>query len=272
MTAAGKTERRQLRYLRLLAKGSALLGDTASADMRLLEFPGVRAVRCAAADIDAMRRAGRITVVDGGDARTVAITDEGRATLSRLESGDPAERHRSLRAGRIEIDGRAEPVVVNDAESPLSGLARMKRPDGQAWLDRAEIAAGETLRSDFELAMLQPRVTASWDAARIAKSPGSGRNGVADLSDRAMAARDRVAAAIDAVGPDLSGAMVDICCFLKGLEQVERERAWPRRSAKLMLKTALAMLDRHYHPQSERPRHARKVLHWGAQDYRPTLR
>ena len=170
-------------------------------------------------------------------------------------------------AGRFE-----EVVTVNDAESPLAALARLQRADGKPWLDRIELAAGERLRTDFEKALLQPRVTASWDFSHVARSGPSGRNGSSDLADIAIAARDRVNAAVEAVGPDLGGALVDVCCFLKGLEQVERERAWPRRSAKLMLKTALGLLDRHYHPQPAAPRRSRRILHWGSGDFRPALK
>lgn len=62
--------------------------------------------------------------------------------------------------------------------------------------------------------------------------------------------------------------LVDVCCFLKGLKTVETERQWPARSAKLILKTALAVLARHYDPRPEETRR-RTRHHWGAADYKP---
>ncbi|MAZ18364.1 MAG: hypothetical protein CL535_18820 [Ahrensia sp.] len=267
-----KSAKRRSRYLALLKNGPARLRETGADGVILLEFPGSRSVRCAATDIEAMRRDGHVVMRNSGEGEELAVTEQGQAALRRHETGEFANQHRDLRRMRMG-SGHVEAVVtVNDAESPLAALARLRRTNGAAWLDRIELAAGERLRADFEKAMLQPRVTASWDLSLVARSGSHGRNPGADLADSAMAARDRVNAAVEAVGPDLGGALIDVCCFLKGLEQVERERAWPRRSAKLMLKTALGLLDRHYHPQPAASRRSRRILHWGSGDFRPSLK
>ncbi len=52
-----------------------------------------------------------------------------------------------------------------------------------------------------------------------------------------VAARQCVHQALDAVGPEFAGLLLDVYCFLKGLEDVERERAevrtWLAEDAKL---------------------------------------
>ena len=131
----------------------------------------------------------------------------------------------------------------NDDESPLLRLATRKGADGQPFLNPVEAAAGERLRLDFTRAGMMPSVSQRWDAG-----PRGPRNsgGAGDLSDAALDARGRVERALQVVGPELSGVLLDVCCFLKGLEQVERERRWPARSAKLLLKAGLGVLSRHY--------------------------
>ena len=91
------------------------------------------------------------------------------------------------------------------------------------------------------------------------------------MTDFAIDNRAYVEKAVASLGPELSGIALDICCFLKGLELVERERRWPPRSAKLMLKTALSILARHYGFSQNYSRAAGKIEHWGGDGYRPDI-
>jgi hypothetical protein len=227
-------------------------------------------------------------LLDGGERGTIAasmaaLTALCREGLVRREDGKvcaaqprEAEHPASSATGRllevvpIAVDGISASAVVNAAESPLSLLARRRGRDGQPFLDRAEYAAGERLRSDFTRGQIMPRLSANWVASVSSGRRDGGAGGIAELTDAALAARQRVERALDAVGPELSGLLVDVCCFLKGLETVEMERGWPVRSAKVVLKTALSALARHYDPPRKangRPRY----LHWGAADFRPTM-
>jgi hypothetical protein len=161
-------------------------------------------------------------------------------------------------------------VRRNDAESPLGLLHKRRDSSGRPLISEAAFEAGERLRNDYTLGNLMPSLGANWSAVGTGASHRSG-NGVLEITDAAFAARRRVEQALEAVGPELSGVLVDVCCFLKGLELVERERQWPVRSAKLILKTALAALDRHYCPPSPSRRNPR-IIHWGTDDYRPSIR
>ncbi|HTO30861.1 MAG TPA: DUF6456 domain-containing protein [Pararhizobium sp.] len=177
------------------------------------------------------------------------------------------EQHRLSETVNTTIDGIRQSVRINRLESPLGGLARLKEKSGQAFMPPEALAAGEKLHADFTRGQLQPRLTMSYEPLLSSKTRG-GAGGIADLCDTAVAARGRVARAMEAVGPELCGVALDVCCFEKGLERVERERQWPARSAKLMLRTALMALARHYAPQrsGDRRNHS-----WGAEGYRPEM-
>ncbi|MGB3391448.1 MAG: DUF6456 domain-containing protein, partial [Pseudaminobacter sp.] len=178
---------------------------------------------------------------------------------------------RELGSMPVEVDGEVGEAIINLAESPLAQLMRRRTKQGVPFLSKAEFEAGERLRADYTRGQIMPRLGANWTASVASGRRGAG-NGIADLTDSALAARMRVDRAMAAVGPELSGVLVDICCFLKGLELVERERGWPVRSAKVVLKTALGALSRHYRPQTaRRETGARPLLHWGSEDYRPKI-
>jgi hypothetical protein len=132
------------------------------------------------------------------------------------------------------------PAAEARAESPLDWLARRTDKAGRAMVDSAQLLAGERLRADFTRAGLTPAITTRWDASGVRGSAPEA------FPDMVLAAKARLNSALAAVGPELSGVLLDVCCFLKGLEQVEHERAWPARTAKVVLGLGLDRLARHY--------------------------
>jgi len=203
----------------------------------------------------------------------LAASEAAKAWLSRRTGGDAAFRrqHGELGgAGAIQEAGAG--AMLDRDESPVATLARRTDKDGAPLLAPHAVAGAERLRRDFEIAGLQPRVTSNWSAS-IASGRRGDRGGAADLTDMALGARRRFEAAMRSVGPELSGILIDVCCFLKGLETVERERRWPARSAKLVLRIALDALARHYGLMATASGRAGSdgVRHWGAEDYRPEI-
>jgi len=161
-------------------------------------------------------------------------------------------------------------ALLNEAESPLAWLARRKGKDGKPLIDAAQFAAGERLRADFTRAGLTPRVTANWIApvAQGRRSSGS----PAAFADAVLAAKDRLERALATTGSDFSGLLLDVCCFLKGLETVERERAWPPRTARIVLGLALDRLAAHYGIGTEARGRVRAPMRaWRAPGARPTI-
>jgi hypothetical protein len=132
----------------------------------------------------------------------------------------------------------------DESESPLIWLARRKGTDGRALIEPHQLQAGERLRADFTHAQMMPRTTANWHAQVAGRGRDAQTGG--HVTERVIAARQRLRNAMNAVGPEFSGLLIDVCCFLKKLDVVERERRWPARSAKVVLQLALEHLARHY--------------------------
>ncbi len=172
---------------------------------------------------------------------------------------------RETRLCEITENGETRTVTRLAAESPIDYLAARKDKNGVAMLGSAEWNAGDRLRSDFTRANMLPSIGMRWGEP-IRGSAGAG--GGVTQTDAAVAARLRVTKALESVGPEFSGLLIDVCCFLKGLEKVEIERGWPKRSGKLMLRAGLSILARHYAPASKE---AGKIRVWGTENYRPSL-
>ena len=162
---------------------------------------------------------------------------------------DVAERQIATEYGRSN-------VTVDESESPLAWLARRRGRNGRALIEPHQFQAGERLRADFTCAHLMPRTTSNW-ASPISVGPPRRRARRRLHRDHDCGA-PRVHQALDAAGPEFGGLLLDVCCFLKGLEDIERERAWPSRSAKVVLQLALDRLARHYGyaAQGRGPAHA----------------
>ncbi|HEX5509082.1 MAG TPA: DUF6456 domain-containing protein [Pseudolabrys sp.] len=158
--------------------------------------------------------------------------------------------HLNLSRQRVAIGNGYADVTVDEAESPLVWLARRRGRDGRPLIASHQLQAGERLRADFTRACIMPSTTSNWsNPINAGRRAGSDR---ADASTEAMiAARQRIHLALNAVGPEFSGLLLDICCFLKSLDDIERERAWPARSAKVVLQLALDCLARHYGFQAQ---------------------
>jgi hypothetical protein len=155
-------------------------------------------------------------------------------------------RRRHLTLGERQFDtahGRTS-ITVDEAESPLAWLARRRGRNGRALIETHQLQAGERLRADFTLAHLMPNVTSN--LTNPVASDRRGGIGLQHFTDTMIEARKRVRDALDAAGPEFAGLLLDVCCFLKGLEDIERERTWPPRSAKVVLQLGLERLARHY--------------------------
>ena len=196
--------------------------------------------------------------------------------MSDCKSPRPAKPVRRSAASASRLTGHRPPRPsdgpdarpgLNDAESPLSWLRTRLGKRGEPLISTEQYLAGERLRLDFERSMMVRRTTTSWDMA----GAGSRGNASLDVSDAAIASRQRFHKAMDAVGPELASILYQVCCMAAGLEQAERLLNLPQRSGKAVLGLALTSLARHYGLLKNERRSAAGVSQWGLDDYRPAI-
>lgn len=196
----------------------------------------------------------------GGRVAVYRITPAGRAALKRMlherapqadgfaEAADPfGDQHRIWDEKTVREPGApARKMRYNLAESPVAALARRKDRDGTPFLNSAQVAAAERLREDFEVAQTGPRVAQNWERFLTGGDRGGFSGAGSGPAQGPRAARERVDAALNALGPELSDVALRCCCYLEGLEAAERRMGWSARSGKIVLRIALKRLQRHY--------------------------
>jgi hypothetical protein len=243
-------EREGRRVLRRLAWADAQLAPSKADEGFALMVAGRAGLRprmhVTAELVEAFHRRGWIAPLPSAP-RCFAITDAGLGWIRRaLAEGNPyAAQHRlQTRRDIAGPDGEAVSVLVNDGESPLGWLFRRKGADGRPMISETQFRAGERLRADFTLAQLTPRMAVDLSAPVLGGKRGL--RAATPLSETVLAAKQRFAHALGAVGPGLSDLLIDVCCHLIGLEAAERQKGWPNRTAKIVLQIALDRLAVHY--------------------------
>ncbi|MCH9808570.1 MAG: hypothetical protein K0U74_12635 [Alphaproteobacteria bacterium] len=190
------------------------------------------------------------------------LSNAGRIALKRMlsRSGEPGHTKPVECSDTIQSQSAALPPRLersrsrasatsagfNDCESPLGWLRRRRDRSGRPLISEGQFQAGERLRRDFTRGSMTPSVTSHYSPVLSGSGHCSGSDHELELRDDQLRARNRFRDALQEVGPEFASVLVDVCCHLKGLEEVERSSGWPRRSAKVVLLMALNSLARHY--------------------------
>ncbi len=174
--------------------------------------------------------------------KNYVITKQGLNFLKRLKtSHDMSYQYQHMVVEKEKIDSLD--VLVNQTESPLKHLYMRKGKNGAKIISKTQFLAGERLRQDFEKAQMislsSVRLTPKVDQSFAEKDRFYGQ-------EKTVIARKRLNDALVDVGKEMDTLLLDVCCYLKGLETVEKERSWPARSAKVVLGLALNRLANYY--------------------------
>lgn len=203
---------------------------------------------------EALALQGWISCPNPGRISRYQITAAGRAALGQMLAKEENEKRVSVENGFADDQASFAHAGASDkpkggprfasGDSPLIALARRRDKTGAPFLTDNLVRAGERLREDFELAQIGSGTTQNWDAFLTAGV--TGRMQSTDGPAMPGAARARVEQALAELGPGLSDVALRCCCYLQGLENVEKNLGWSARSGKIVLRIALQRLSRHY--------------------------
>jgi len=153
-------------------------------------------------------------------------------------------------------------LALNMLEGPVLALSKAKK--GQSsFLAHHHILAATKVQALVLRSQMMPRTTMSYDPTRVGgKNCGSAI--VSDLSVSAIDARKALSDMLGFLPKDCAGVVMDVCGFQKGLQLIETERRWPRRSAKLILRIGLEQLSKKmgYETVATGENSKRKISSW----------
>ncbi len=232
MTDRHPIDRRTLKFVRaLLRRGQAEQGENGR--FRVLE--NGRSVQLEAARVRELISLG---VLQGAE-KTCSPGRETRQWLKRaMADGDEfSTQHRNV---KMSGDG----VQLNLNEGPVARLSR-----GQAgqppFLQPHQVQAAQRFHGLFRRALMAPSTTLSYDPART-RSPKPAFGVPFHPAETACQARQALKRCLAGLPADCAGVVMDVCGYEKGLQLVETERGWPRRSAKILLRAGLDQLAGHF--------------------------
>lgn len=148
-----------------------------------------------------------------------------------------ADQHREI---FVQSDGTRK----NLAKGPLGTLSVGKK-GAPPFMQRHHVEAAKKIEKLVELAQMRQRTTMSYDPTRVGATSGSDFAGP-ELGERAIDARNTLNVCLGKLPADCAGVVLDVCGLQKGLQLVEQERKWPRRSAKMILRVGLDQVAAHF--------------------------
>ncbi len=229
---------------------------TRSEDGAYVAGSGALRARLFAPEVAALASRGLVRV----DRGTCWPAGEARAWLRRQQAGSDgfAAQHRHLVPGP---EGSRRDLECD----PIGKLARSA---GGGFLEPHHVEAGKRVSLWGARAELRQRVTMSYDPAQIG---GRRRGAGADIADMAVEARKSLARLYAELPRDCAETIIDVCVFEKGLQVIEAERGWPRRSAKLVLRIGLDRLAETLGLTSRAEgRASARLTAWLDEDFAPT--
>lgn len=251
------TNKRKIRFVRALHRG-AIARET---DAGLYQIEGEK--NRLSLETDCMRK----LISDGVlslNGNACSATPLARNWLKRQLAaiGNYSDQHSDIRA----VPGSSARLNIN--EGPLLKLSYPRNGVAPFLLPHHLLAAKKIETLVARTQMLQ-RTTMSYDPARTGQGNKSSGLGP-DLGDNALDARKKLQQCLDRLPPDCASVVMDVCGFQKGLQLIEMERKWPRRSAKLILRIGLDQLCAFFElAPTITGKPSNTARHWMGKDARP---